>query len=445
MTGDAADRFGVDGLGPTRVAAPESAEEVAAIVREARSDGLAIIAAGGATDLGVGNAPRRYDVAVSLERLRGVVVDYSPADLVLTVGAGTPWADVQRFLADHGQRIPVEAPDGATAGGVVAAAVSGKRRLSCGTPRDWLVGLHAVTGAGAEVRAGGRVVKNVTGYDLCKLLCGSRGTLAVLTEVSFKVAPLPEVTVRGTVTCANFREVDGVRRAALDAQAAWCELVIREDSILRVEIGFEGYAADVDAQCGRVSAALRREGVAPPPEWRGGDSDADADADTDADADADTDAGTDTDADADADADADTDADADADTGADAGSGAVPAGDPLRSSRPLPGPGKDSPTAAGIVRLGVLPSKLTALLAAGGARSATAHLGSGLATVASSDFPRWTHLAAEAGGWAMLLRGDKRGVDVFGPARPAWELGYRLKQVFDPDGVLAPGRGPGRR
>ncbi len=361
-------------LATDRILQPGRLEELQELVSRARETGRSLLPVGGGTDLHVGNRPRRLDDAVSTARLAGVIGAYSPADLVLTVGAGTPLADVQEFLAGFDQRLPLEAPPGATAGGVVAAATAGKRRLSAGTPRDWLVGIQAVLGTGSTIRGGGKVVKNVTGYDLPKLFCGSRGSLGILCELSFKVAPLPETVAEGRLACESFEAAERIRRAAVDAGAAWIDLVI--DGEMALEVGFEGYAEDVAAQVARV-----------PAEWRH-----------------------------------------------------------------YPGSGwlgeKGAPTFgdAFVMRLGVLPDRLVPLLRDRRILRAHAHLGSGLARIAVSDageLPAWRQAVAHAGGWVVVERGPA-DQDVFGEARPEWEIGRRLKQVFDPDGIMAPGRGPGR-
>jgi glycolate oxidase FAD binding subunit len=143
------------------------------------------------------------DHAVDLSALGGVT-SYEPEELVLTAGAATPMSEIQALLDQRGQLLAFEPPDlgalfgGApgrgTLGGVLAANLSGPRRFKAGAARDHFLGVSAVSGRGEIFKAGGRVVKNVTGYDLCKLLAGSWGTLALMAEVTVKVLPKPEVT-----------------------------------------------------------------------------------------------------------------------------------------------------------------------------------------------------------------------------------------------------------
>lgn len=180
----------IDGVTPDRIVAPESAEEIADILAEAAGRSLAVAPIGGGTALGLGNVPERLDLAVSTERLTGVI-DYEPMDLVLSIGAGAKFSDAQAILAKHGQGIPIEAPleANATIGGLIATALAGPRRLGSGTLRDLLIGISVAHPSGTVTKAGGMVVKNVTGFDLTRLYLGSLGTLGVIVSANFKVLP----------------------------------------------------------------------------------------------------------------------------------------------------------------------------------------------------------------------------------------------------------------
>ena len=182
----------VDGLTPSKFAEPDRPRDVADVLAEAAAHGDAVAPIGGATSLGLGNIPERLDVGLSTSLLRGII-DYQPTDLTLSVAAGSSFADVQAVLAEHGQWLPIEVPypERATIGGLVATAIAGPRRYGSGSLRDLLIGISAAHPSGTVTKAGGLVVKNVTGFDLMRLYLGSLGTLGIVVSANFKVLPLP--------------------------------------------------------------------------------------------------------------------------------------------------------------------------------------------------------------------------------------------------------------
>ena len=184
--------WNIDGLTPAETVTPESPQQVADVLADAAVRDRAVAPVGGGTALALGNPPERLDLALSTARLRGVL-DYEPTDLVLSVAAGTRLGDVQAVLAEHGQTLPIDPPGGdeATIGGLIATALAGPRRLSSGTIRDLLIGIAVAHPSGTVTKAGGMVVKNVTGFDLPRLYHGSLGTLGVVVSANFKVLPLP--------------------------------------------------------------------------------------------------------------------------------------------------------------------------------------------------------------------------------------------------------------
>ena len=182
----------VDGLRPSFVVSPRTVEEVSALLAAVDTHDAAVIPWGGGLHIGLGNAPSRYDVALRMGALDGVI-EYEPADLVVTVQAGITIGALQLLLAAQGQFLPIDAPAAATVGGVLAAGVSGPSRHGYGLPRDWLLGCRVVHAGGSVTKGGGRVVKNVAGYDMPKLCIGSLGTLGVIVEATFKLSPLPSV------------------------------------------------------------------------------------------------------------------------------------------------------------------------------------------------------------------------------------------------------------
>jgi glycolate oxidase FAD binding subunit len=184
--------YALGGLEPARVVEPADAAETAAQLRLARDAGEAVVAHGGGTLQRASNAPSRYDVALLTTRLHAVH-DYDPRDLTLGAGAGMTLESLRRTLAEHGQFIPLDAPLPAqsTVGGTLAAGWAGPRRATYGRPRDLLIGVTVALADGTLATSGGMVVKNVTGYDMGKLYVGSHGTLGTIVRANFKVLPEP--------------------------------------------------------------------------------------------------------------------------------------------------------------------------------------------------------------------------------------------------------------
>lgn len=172
---------------------PATVGELQQLVRDAAARGHAVYPVGGRTMLDLGMPPARDGVAIDTTRLDRVI-DYPSRDMTITVEAGIRIAKLQEILRAEGQRLPIDVPRApkATLGGAIAANTSGPRRYGFGTFRDYVIGISVVDAAGNETKAGGRVVKNVAGYDLCKLYTGSLGTLGVITQVTLKLKPLPE-------------------------------------------------------------------------------------------------------------------------------------------------------------------------------------------------------------------------------------------------------------
>ncbi len=239
---------------------PTTPAELAAAVQEAAASHRALEIVGGGTKRGVGH-PQREALAVSMRRFDRVV-DYDPPELVITVGAGTPLATIESLLAQSGQMLAFEpfelGTDGqSTIGGVVAAGLAGPRRVSAGSVRDHVLGFSAVSGRGEIFKAGGRVVKNVTGFDLPKLLCGSWGQLAALTEVTLKVVPRPRRTL--TLTLDG---LDDARAAAALAHALRSREAVAaaaylpqgpERSVSRTLLRLEGFGPSVEARAAMLA------------------------------------------------------------------------------------------------------------------------------------------------------------------------------------------------
>jgi glycolate oxidase FAD binding subunit len=208
---------------PMTVLTPAAEQDACAMITEAAARRTPLAVAGGATKDAVGR-PAQTEATLSSAALTGVTL-YEPAELVIAARAGTPLSEIVATLAERGQQLPFEPMDhrvllgstGAPSIGAVAAAnVSGPRRIMAGAARDSLIGVRFVNGQGEAVTSGGRVMKNVTGLDLVKLMAGSWGTLGFLTEVTFKVLPRPE----RVATLALSRLDDARAIAALCAAVA---------------------------------------------------------------------------------------------------------------------------------------------------------------------------------------------------------------------------------
>jgi glycolate oxidase FAD binding subunit len=185
--------FAIDEVTPRLAALPASIEEVVAIMKYASEQHLSVLPVGGGTDLELGQPPEQYDLALSTTRLNALL-EHEAADLTCSVQAGITLAALQQQLKIKGQFLALDPPhpEHATIGGILAANASGPQRLRYGSARDLVIGLRVVLADGTIARSGGKVVKNVAGYDLNKLYIGSMGTLGIIVEANFKLIPCPE-------------------------------------------------------------------------------------------------------------------------------------------------------------------------------------------------------------------------------------------------------------
>jgi FAD/FMN-containing dehydrogenase len=185
----------INGVVPATTIAPGSPEEVAAVLSLANEFELVVAPAGGLTKQQMGGVPERIDILLSTTRMNQIE-QYDPGDLTISVAAGMPFAAMQQQLFEHQQWVPCDAAnlETATVGGLMATGAAGPLKSAFGHMRDFCIGVQFVTADGKVVKGGGRVVKNVAGYDLMKLLTGSFGSLAVITRAHFKVFPRPRQT-----------------------------------------------------------------------------------------------------------------------------------------------------------------------------------------------------------------------------------------------------------
>jgi glycolate oxidase FAD binding subunit len=388
-------QWAVGGRVPLAVLAPGSIAEASTALRAAGQAGLAVAPLGGGTARAQLDPPRRPFVALLTRKLSGLV-EHTAADLTVVVQAGTTLAALDAALAAHRQRLPltVPAPARSTVGGLIAADRSGPLRLGHGTVRDYLIGIAVLDPAGNLVRAGGRVVKNVAGYDLMKLHAGARGTLGWIVEAAFKVKPVPdEVAVMSASATPALAET--IRRRLREEQvpAVVLELLTGKGAGDELVIGLEGVASEIAWQATAVQAVLAAAG---------------------------------------------------------AGAGAQVTGEPARERlRSLAEFGAE-PGGGLVLRAAVLPSRIAELVqrlrAAAPAASLAAGIGTGIVRLFLRDpatpdiVRRLRSLAADLGGHAVVhamppsWEGD---VDRFGIEPDP--IAVRLKNCLDPQGLFLPG------
>ncbi|MFN8233728.1 MAG: FAD-binding protein [Actinomycetota bacterium] len=224
---------------------PHGKRDVAEALRTASADGTRVLLAGGRTHLAKGE-PSEVDAELWTTML-DELVEYDPAEMLAVVEAGMRVGDLGARLAEGGQEWPVDAPDGATVGGVIAAGASSPRRLRVGHVRDTVVEMELITGDGRTIRSGARTVKNVTGFDLHRLATGSLGTLGAIVQVALKLRPLPQLrrsfVAEGDGVGLGLRMLEGVLLPAA--------IVAEPD---RVDVRLEGWAEEVEEQTAAARA-----------------------------------------------------------------------------------------------------------------------------------------------------------------------------------------------
>ena len=263
----------VDGRAPEAVVLPASKEEVAAVLVVAGEAQMPVIPWGGGTKMGIGAPPQRVGLVLALKRLARLL-EHEPGDLTATVQAGMTLGALQRELGARGQWLSLDPAhaDEATLGGIVSSNAAGPRRHLYGACRDLVIGLSVVTATGALVKGGGKVVKNVAGYDLPKLFVGAFGTLGVVVEVTVKLRPRPDTDRMVVARFASLKEAGSAARAVMGSDLLPSALDLVDGETLRaldlggpdgaaLLIGVDGIAEQVHWQCAEVERMLRLQGL----------------------------------------------------------------------------------------------------------------------------------------------------------------------------------------
>jgi glycolate oxidase FAD binding subunit len=391
----------VDGVQPEVVIEPASLEEAAEALREATAEGRRVVCRGGGSKLAWGSPPTAADAILSTTALDRVL-EHAEGDLIVRAEAGVRLDALQEVLAKAGQALALDPPEpGATLGGIVAAGASGPRRQRYGTARDLLIGITVVLSNGTVAHAGGKVVKNVAGYDLGKLFTGSLGTLGLIAEVTFRLHPIPDALAGVALEVPDPDDAGAAAQALLHAQLDptaleldWPDPAGPGRLVLLVQGRSPAVLEQARAAAGLLQAHGAPELLEQPPglgdrPWQG--------------------------------------------AGPEAAVGLKAACVPTE----LPGVIEDLWAAARGAGLGV------ALRAHAGVGVTYAALDGGDVGALATAVEEARGRLARRGGSLLVLRAPlevKRRIDVWGPVGDALPLMRRVKERFDPAGTMSPGR-----
>jgi glycolate dehydrogenase FAD-binding subunit len=420
LTGIECGPYVVEGRTPEAVVAPGSKEDIAAILMAAGEAGVPVTPWGGGTTMAVGSPPSRLGLVLLLGRLNRLV-EHEPGDLTATVEAGMIVRTLQEALLPRGQWLSLDPPhsDKATIGGILSANVAGPRRHLYGGCRDLLIGLTVVTADGAIVKGGGKVVKNVAGYDLPKLFIGAFGTLGVIVEATLKLRPRPDADRVVVARFERLKDAGAAARAVMASDLLPSALELIDGEAVRalalgasegaaLLVGVDGIAEQVDWQCREIERLLEPMGLREARVLDGAERDR------------------------------------------------------LWHARGTVGRDAFADTAA-TMRWAMLPSQVAECMEQGAAVAQRAGLGAAMAAHAGVGLVEAAlgggahvdldRVAAVLGEWRALVRGAgghaivqwaplavKERVPVWDEAGPALRIMARIKAQLDPRGVLNPGR-----
>jgi glycolate oxidase FAD binding subunit len=258
---EATEQDAVEGVAPDFVVEPGSVEEISDVMKLAASEGLAVAPRGSGTKMHIGDPPRQLDLIVSTARMNEVL-EHTPGDQIVRLQAGVKLEDLQEHISDSDQMLAIDPPEGgATIGGIVAVNSSGPRRYRYGTIRDLIIGITVVLHDGTVAKAGGKVVKNVAGYDLSKLFTGSLGTLGVIATANFRLHPRPNAARTVAVEVNDPQQTQAAAQAIVHSQveATAVELHYGENERL-LAVLLESIAGGIDAKAETASFLLKQFG-----------------------------------------------------------------------------------------------------------------------------------------------------------------------------------------
>ncbi|NHN54216.1 FAD-binding oxidoreductase [Calidifontibacter sp. DB0510] len=255
---EATDADAVDGVRPSVVACPTTEDEVSEVLAAAAADRLTVTVRGAGSKLSWGMPPASCDLVLDLSEL-DEVIEHQPGDLIVSARAGTPLSRVQQVVAEHGQRLAIdELVPGTTVGGLIATNLSGPLRMAAGGVRDLVIGVTVARADGALARSGGKVVKNVAGYDMAKLIIGSFGTLAVVTQAYFRLHPIPAAQQWLTIEAPSAGEAADLLAKAVHSQGvpSAVEISAAPGQPATVAVLLAGTERGVEARIGRIRELL---------------------------------------------------------------------------------------------------------------------------------------------------------------------------------------------
>jgi glycolate oxidase FAD binding subunit len=258
---EATEQDAVEGVEPDFVVEPGSVEEISDVMKLAARDGLAVAPRGSGTKMHFGDPPRRLDLIVSTARMNEVL-EHTPGDQIVRLQAGVKLEDLQEYVSGSDQMLAIDPPEsGATVGGIVAANSSGPRRYRYGTIRDLIIGITVVLHDGTVAKAGGKVVKNVAGYDLSKLFTGSLGTLGIIATANFRLHPRHEASRTVAVEVTEPQQAQAAAQAIVHSQveATAVELHYGENE-KQLAVLLESIPGGIDAKAETASFLLKQFG-----------------------------------------------------------------------------------------------------------------------------------------------------------------------------------------